>query len=108
MRRHEDFEWDSEKGRINRRKHRVSFEEGAAVLHDLQADRFHLEEFDDEHDSDEDRYVTFGSHPDDRSIILRIVWTDRSTASRRITRIISARAATKKERRRYAQELGGQ
>jgi uncharacterized DUF497 family protein len=60
------------------KKHRVTFDDAAAVLGDDQADTYHIEEHDDAQSTDEDRYLTTGSHPADRSIILRISWTDRS------------------------------
>jgi uncharacterized DUF497 family protein len=55
----------------------------------------------------EDRHITTASHPSDRSIILLVCWTDRYRADQRVTRIISARHATGRERRRYAQEIEG-
>jgi uncharacterized DUF497 family protein len=105
MRLHGEFEWDPKKAAINRRKHHVTFDDAAAVLGDDQGDRYHLEEPDDEHAMGEDRYITFGSHPGDRAVVLRICWTDRSTAEGQVTRIISARNATTRERGRYAQEI---
>jgi uncharacterized DUF497 family protein len=107
MRYHDQFEWDPRKAARNRGKHGVTFDDAARVLADEEADRRHLEEYDDEHSSDEDRQVTIAAHPDDRSIVLVIAWTDRSTPDRRITRIISARAATPHERRRYAEAIEG-
>jgi uncharacterized DUF497 family protein len=106
MRLHETFEWDGNKADRNLRKHGVSFEDAARVLSDAEGDRYHVEEFDDEHAEDEDRYVTTASHPDDRDIVLRIVWTDRSITDERVTRIISARAATMRERKAYGKEIG--
>jgi uncharacterized DUF497 family protein len=40
-------------------------------------------------------------------LILVISWTDRSTDDEKVTRIISARKATKKEAKSYVEELGG-
>jgi uncharacterized protein len=108
MRLHESFEWDENKAEKNLKKHQVSFEDAAAVLADEEADRHHLDEFDRPNSAGEDRYVTTASHPDDRSIVLRISWTDRSTETDKITRIISARVATKNERAEYVKELSGQ
>ena len=102
---HESFEWDVEKAQRNLKKHGVSFDDAALVLADEQADKFHIEEFDPQHSSGEDRYVTTASHPDDRKIVLLISWTDRSTAHAKITRMISARVATPAERKRYAKEI---
>jgi uncharacterized DUF497 family protein len=69
--------------------------------------RFHVEEFDRQHSTGEDRYVTTASHPDDRSIVLVIAWTDRSTERAKITRIVGARAAKPAEKKRYVKELSG-
>jgi uncharacterized protein len=107
MRLHENFEWNEEKARRNLKKHRVSFDDAAWVLADGYGDVFHVDEYDREHSTGEDRYVTTGSHPDDRSIVLVIAWTDRSTKHAKITRIISARPATAGERRRYVKEVSG-
>lgn len=104
---HENFEWDEAKAERNLKKHSVSFNDAALVLADEEADRFHVEEYDEGHSSDEDRYVTTASHPDGRDIVLVIAWTDRSTKDAKITRIISARVATPAERRRYAKEISG-
>jgi len=104
---HDNFEWDDDKARRNLRKHGVSFDDAALVLADEDAQKFHIEEFDRQHSVDEDRYVTTASHPDDRAIVLIIAWTDRSTENAKVTRIISARAATAAERRKYAKEISG-
>ena len=94
MMRHRFFEWDVVKARANELKHRVRFEDATAVLVDDQAGRYHLEKHDDKHSMSEDRYVTIGSDPMDRQIILFIVWTERRKMRRILTRIISARRAT--------------
>src|SRR3989442_1486117 len=107
MRLHENFEWDEDKAEKNFKKHGVSFDDAALVLSDEDGDTFHVEEHDDRH-TEEDRYVTTASYPDDRGIVLVIAWTDRSTEDAKITRIISARAATRGERIRYVKEIGGQ
>lgn len=106
MRLHDHFEWDEDKAQTNLKKHGVSFDDAALVLSD--EDTFHVEEYDRQHSTGEDRYVTTASHPDDRSIVLVIAWADRSTASAKITRIISARAAKPAERKRYVKEISGQ
>lgn len=103
---HENFEWDEEKAQKNFKKHGVSFDDAARVLSDDRGDVYHVEEYDAEHSDDEDRYITTASHPDDRNIVLVISWTDRSTRTAKVTRIISARAATPAERKQYAKEIG--
>jgi uncharacterized protein len=104
---HEHFEWDEDKAQKNLKKHGVSFDDAALVLSDEDGDRYHVEEFDEQHSNGEDRYVTTASHPDDRGIVLMIAWTDRSTEDAKITRIISARVATSAERKRYVKEISG-
>ena len=105
---HENFEWDEDKAQKNLKKHGVSFDDAALVLSDEDGEIFHIEEYDPQHSTGEDRYVTTASHPDDRSIVLVIAWTDRSTQHAKVTRIISARAAKPIERKRYAKEISGQ
>ena len=107
MRLHHEFECDPKKAALNRKKHGIGFELAALVLADPDGDQYHIEDTDDEHSIGEDRFVTFGSNPADRSIVLRISWTDRSKGKTRITRIISARLATKRERKWYGDETSG-
>lgn len=102
---HDNFEWDDLKAAKNLKKHRVSFDDAAFVLADEDGEKFHVDEFDERHSDDEDRYVTTASHPDDRGIVLVISWTDRSTHAARITRIISARTALPAEKKRYFHEI---
>ncbi len=104
---HSDFEWDDDKAASNLRKHGVTFDDAAAVLADPMADRYHVETYDDAHSLDEDRQITVGSHPFDRSIVLIVSWTDRSDDDGPLTRIISARRANQTERRRYEQAIRG-
>jgi uncharacterized DUF497 family protein len=84
----------------------VTFDDAAAVLADDEADRYHLEKYDDKHSMGEDRYATIASHPARRSIVLYICWTQRrKKGGRVVTRIISARRATQKERATYAKAI---
>src|SRR4051812_48412799 len=105
MKLHDQFEWDPRKAKINLAKHHVTFEYAAEVLGDDDGDFNHVEEYDDAHSMSEDRYNTYGSHPDNRRIILRITWTDRTQGRLKITHIISARPATPRERKSYAKEI---
>jgi uncharacterized DUF497 family protein len=105
---HENFEWDEDKAQKNLKKHAVSFDDAALVLADEDGDVFHIEEYDHEHSTEEDRYVTTASHPDDRRIVLVIAWTDPSTEHAKVTRIISARVAKPAERKRYDKEISSQ
>ncbi|HYV38964.1 MAG TPA: BrnT family toxin [Gemmataceae bacterium] len=103
---HDNFEWDDDKAKRNLKKHGVSFDDAALVLSDEDGDKFHVEEFDRQHSAGEDRYVTTASHPENRGIVLIVAWTDRSTDDAKITRIISARAASPAERKKYVKEIG--
>jgi uncharacterized protein len=97
-----NFEWDSEKARANLRKHGVSFEQASRVLEDPSA----LSIYDDTHSStDEDRWITLGRAGDD---VLVVVHTFREMGPEQVTvRIISARQATRHERRQYEGAGGG-
>ena len=105
MRLHYEFEWDENKAAANRKKHGVTFEFAEEVLGDDEGDIYLVEVPDDDHSDTEDRYTTFGSHPNARKIVLRITWTERRSGTRRVTRIISARAATNKEKKDYAKKI---
>ena len=85
-----EFEWDETKARQNLRKHGVSFDEASTIFNDPLALTI-----DDPVHSEEDRFVTLGeSH---RRRLLVVVFTERGDR----IRIISARAATRRERRNY-------
>lgn len=105
MRRHERFEWDEAKARSNLAKHGVSFEQAAVVLTDDHADRFHWEWLDLRGEYGEDRWVTLASRPGNRNQVLCVVWTLRNCAEGPVTRIISARKATRTERKNYEQKI---
>jgi uncharacterized DUF497 family protein len=84
------FEWDPQ-AKLNLRKHRVSFEEATTAFRDpLSATGT-----DPDHSADENRFVTFGLSSKGR--LLTVSHTARSES----IRIISARRATKPERKIY-------
>ena len=85
-------EWDVDKNRENLEKHGISFEDAADLLLGT-ADS--LEVFDAAHSEKEDRYIAIG--PIARGVIV-VIFTERDEET---VRIISAREATKRERRRY-------
>ena len=86
------FEWDDEKEKINIVKHKLDFTTAAFVFDD--EDR--LEIYDENHSSDEDRYLAIGA-VGSMLVILTVVFTERGEK----IRIISARKATAKERKMY-------
>lgn len=85
------FEWDDDKARANEAKHGVSFAEAASVFGDPLAVTFE----DPLHSVDEDRYLTIGLSAAGRVLI--VSHTDRGGD----TRVISARAASRGERKGY-------
>lgn len=85
------FEWDPEKARRNLRKPAISFDEAATVF----LDDFALTGEDPDHSIDEDRAVTFGLSNTGQLLVV-----SHSDRGERI-RIISARLATRPERRLY-------
>ena len=91
------FDWSESKNLENQRKHGVSFEE-ARELFESGAD--YLEIFDANHSMDEDRFIAIGAT---RMGVLVVVWTSRGDD---LTRIISARRATRKETRFFKHKMG--
>ncbi len=87
------FEWDERKNQENKRKHGVSFEEARSVFFDQKAVEF----YDDEHDQREERFLLLGVSA--RLRILMVCHCLRQGGD--VIRIISARKATKNERREY-------
>lgn len=86
-----NFEWEEFKATENLRKHKVSFEEASSVFEDDLS----LTGRDPDHSVSEHRYVTFGLSA--RNRILLVSHTERSGR----IRIISARLATRAERKLY-------
>ena len=89
------FEWDKNKEKINIQKHGVTFEQASYVF----SDQFALNRFDDEHSSDEDRWVILGKSLNET--LLLVIHTFRDNNGKEFVRIISARKATKKEKQAY-------
>ncbi len=85
------FQWDPEKAARNLRKHKVSFEEAVTVFYDPLSATFE----DPDHSGEEERFVTIGLSAKGRLLV--VAHTDRAAAMR----LISARVATPKERRRH-------
>jgi uncharacterized DUF497 family protein len=85
------FEWDREKASRNLRKHRVSFDEAVTVFYDPLSATFD----DPEHSVDERRFITVGYSA--RGRLLVVSHSERDE----VLRIISARLATRRERKRH-------
>ena len=90
----EDYEWDDNKARENEKRHKISFKEAAAVF----LDPSHVTFSDPVHSISEDRFIAIGRGIGGK--LLAVVYTERG----KMTRIISARRATKSERRKYEEE----
>lgn len=87
------FEWDENKNSINKRKHKLSFEEAKTVFYDDNAILFD----DPDHSIYEERFLILGFTNTSRICIVSHCYRD----SDGLIRIISARQATKKEKRYY-------
>lgn len=85
------FEWDPEKAKLNLKKHGVSFAEGATVFYDPLSASFD----DPDHSEGERRLITVGLSS--RARLLVVAHTERGNS----IRIINARLATKRERKRH-------
>jgi uncharacterized protein len=89
--------WDEEKNRINRRDHKVSFEIAELVFNDPLAitlpDPYQGEK----------RWRTIGSPSRSSEVVLFVVhiWPEADEAGDEVGRIISARKATRLERKAY-------
>ena len=91
-----DFEWQFSKAEANVRKHDVDFLETSTVFADPLARIFD----DPDHSADESREIIVGHSMGQRLLI--VSFTERGGR----VRIISARAATRRERHDYEQGIG--
>lgn len=90
------YEWSRDKALANFRKHAVSFTEAASVF----LDPFALTFADPDHSANEDRGITIG-----RSTRQRVLFIAHCERGDRV-RLISARKASRQERRQYEQGIG--
>ena len=88
------FEWDPEKAESNARKHGVTFDEASTVF----GDPLGLLMPDPDHSLNEKRYVVLGMSNKQRLLV--VAFAERPPR----TRLISARRAAPRERRRYEKE----
>jgi uncharacterized DUF497 family protein len=88
------FEWDQAKAEANRQKHGVAFDDAVAVFQDPLA-KVHA---DPRHSAHEAREIIIGHSGSGR--LLLVAFTERGGK----IRIISARAATRRERKAYEED----
>ncbi len=86
-----EFEWDAQKAERNFAKHGIEFGEAVRVFGDPNR----VDEEDERGDYGETRTNTTGRM--DEALIVCVTHTDRAG----VTRLISARPASRKERRKY-------
>jgi len=93
------FEWDEEKNYLNQKKHGIDFETASLVFDDPYCVTF-VEGV----KGGEERWHAIGSI--ENIIVIVVVHTYREDGSDEVIRIISARRATRHERKLYAQANG--
>ena len=89
------FSWDDRKARENQRKHGVSFEEATTAFADERARVKH----DPDHSRLEDRFALLGFSAKLRLLVVVHAYRNEENE----IRIISARRATRNERKQYGQ-----
>lgn len=89
-----DFQWDKNKAESNQRKHKISFQEAVTVFDD----ELEITINDPDHSFGEYRYLSMGKSNQGRLLV--VSFTEREP---NIVRIISARPATKHEKKQYEQ-----
>ena len=88
------FEWNPAKAKANLKKHGISFEEAKSVFYDECAIQF----YDESHSElEEDRFLLLGLS--NYLNVLLVCYSERDSDD--VIRIISARNATKNERKHY-------
>lgn len=87
------FEWDENKNIINKKKHKISFEEAQSVFYDPEA----LLINDPEHSQEEERFIIMGQSLKANLLVVCHCYRESET----VIRIISARKATKTETSQY-------
>jgi uncharacterized protein len=94
-----DYEWDNAKALSNLNKHGITFDQAATVFLDSLA----LTVFDSTHSQDEERWFTLGYAANGMLLAVAHTYQTIGSTSARV-RIISARSASKRERRFYEDE----
>ena len=89
------YEWDHSKDLANQVKHGISFSEAEEVF----LDPLHLSILDERFNYFEERWITIGKVQDRRVIVVVTLFFDED--GEEVIRFISAREATKNERKQY-------
>lgn len=92
-----NFIWDERKNTINKKKHKVSFEEAKTVFYDENA----LLISDPGHSDCEERFLLLGFCCSAKMLVVSHCYRENDTT----IRIISAMKADKKERQQYFERL---
>ena len=90
-----EFSWDEHKNRVNFKKHGIRFEEATLIFQSVHFTRVDPRNYYDEQGQTEIREITIGTLGG--GAVLVVCHTNRDNQRR----IISARKATSKERKRY-------
>lgn len=93
------FEWNFNKAIDNEKKHGISFLEAGLVFSDLSL----LSKLDEKHSDKEERWISLGKSPMGNIIV--VVHSYRESEQEEVTRLISARKATKKEEKQYFERM---
>jgi hypothetical protein len=94
-----DFQWDPAKALYNASKHGVTFDQAATVFLDALA----LTVYDETNSQHEDRWFTLGYDASGQLLAVAHTYEAAGPNNSRV-RIISARKATRRERRYYEDE----
>ena len=89
------FEWNREKAESNQKKHKVSFDEAQTVFDDP----LFVVAADPDHSVEENRFIIMGESKQQRLLV--VSYTERPLAKR----LISARKATRLERKKYESDI---
>ena len=90
---HIQFEWDENKDKINKKKHKIAFDEAKTVFYDPAALIIH----DPDHSEDEERFLIMGMSQKLKILVVCHCYKENDE----IIRIITARKANKDEIEQY-------
>ena len=88
------FKWNEFKAEANEKKHGVTFEEAATAFRDVDAQIYD----DEDHSENEERFILLGYSVISRLLMICHCYKGEDDS---IIRIISARRATRQERKKY-------